>query len=437
MRQVQKTLRLTFVALVIATLSACAVSAPTLPPPAVPTSAPLPGAAGTPTPTPTPTAGEPTPTPTVVPTPQAEAANAGAPASLVANPVGRFGPTGRHWPAQTPRPTDTFDQTVTVPANWDAIAAAIRNAPAGKVAILVQPGTLPAGHGANSSDPGVLADLGSASRQTRILVMPRDGFGTVKGSGTIAQGDASGYAFVNVNGVSLVGFDFGEQTVTFRNSQNSAFAWSTFGLLNVVASKGSVDRFQLVEVVAADIDDFDGDRAAFRTGSGFSISNVDIIGSYFAPVYKRAGSDAHSDTLQFSGSGPISGVNVVDSVFFHSSSQIFMCEQLSHLKLSNSLLLGDQGAARYVISGDRHQIQYTNALWGGSTGSVAENSIIIGSVNSAHQFDSVTNTRVSQPTSARVTSGTFTVDRSPVTKAWLDGVSPYPNRGFLAGIWRL
>lgn len=431
------TLRLTFVALVIATLSACAVSAPTLPPAPVPSSTPLPGAAGTPIPTPTATAPTPTPTGTPTPTPQADAPGGTASASLVANPIGRFGPTGRHWPAQTPRPTDTFDQTVTVPANWDAIATAIRNAPAGKVAILVEPGTLPAGHGANSSDRGVLEDLGSASRATRILVMPRDGFGSVKGSGSITQGDTSGYAFVGVNGVSLVGFDFGEQTVTFRNSQNSAFAWSTFGLLNVVGSKGSVDRFQLVEIVAADVDDFEGDRAAFRTGSGASISNVDIIGSYFAPVYKRSGSDAHSDTLQFSGSGPISGINIVDSVLFQSSSQILMCEQLSRLKLSNSLLLADQGAARYVINGGRHQIQYTNALWGGSSRSVAENSIIIGSVNSAHQFDSVTNSRVSQPTSARVASGAFTVDSSAVTKAWLDGVSTYPNARFLASIWRL
>jgi len=352
------------------------------------------------------------------------------------NDIGRFGPTGEHWPALTPKPSDAFEQVVNVPADWDAIAAAIRNAPAGNVKILVDPGVLPAGHGGNSSDRGVLADLGAADRSSRILVMPRDGYGTVTGTGTIAQGDDLGYAFVNVNGVSLVGFDFGDQTVTFRNAQNSSFAWSTFGLLNVVGSKGSVEDFQLVEVVASDVADFDGDRAAFRTGAGSSITDVDVIGSYFAPVYKRAGSSAHSDTLQFSGSGPITGIDIVDSVFFHSSSQIIMAEQLSDLRLDNSLLLADKGVTRYPISGDRHRILYTNSLWGGSEGTVAENSILIGSVSSAHQFDSVQGTQVSQSNSAPVDAGAFTVDAPPVTAAWLDEASPQPDAAFLSSTWK-
>ncbi len=100
-----------------------------------------------------------------------------------------FGPDGSHWPSRTPRVDDTFAAVVEVPPDWTAIARAISDAvsrhPMGKVKIAVTPGAMPTGGGAGSSAPGVLHGLGNAGRDWRILVVPRDGWGTVTAAGTV------------------------------------------------------------------------------------------------------------------------------------------------------------------------------------------------------------------------------------------------------------
>jgi hypothetical protein len=357
-----------------------------------------------------------------------------------------FGPNGTHWPDFTPLRADTFVYDVEVDATWTAIGTAITNAPAsGNARIRVRPGTLPVGYGANSTDTGVLQGIGSATRTTRILITPRDGFGTVVGQGTIAAGDSQGYGFVNLGGITLHGFDFSGQVVNFRNCRNSALAWSTIGLGNVVANGSSgVDGFQMVEVVAATQLDAEIDRMAVRTGSsgGNTIVNLDFLGCYFAPVYKANGSSAHCDTLQFSGTGgSITKVLFKDTAFFQSSSQVIMCERLGELTIDNTAMIGGQRAiSRYPIAGGRHVMVGQNTLWGGSINAVAKDSYILGSVSSSHSFDSVTNTIVPQSVGAPVGSGSFTVDSGyapfdSLPGGWLNTNIPLPDGTRLSTIW--
>ena len=377
-----------------------------------------------------------------VPTPAPE-----APASA----TGAYGPAGSHWPARTPEPGDAFDLVVEVEPNWwtiqNAIADAIQQQPQGKIKIAVKPGVFDYGYGAGSTDYGVLHGINAGGRTWRVLVVPRDGWGTVTASGTIAQASSRGYAFVSVSGISVVGFDFSGQAVLVRDAQDFALAWSTVGQLNITANNANTSGVEFVECVLPNQVDDDTDRMAFRIANNYSIDGVSLLGCYVAPAYKAAGSSSHCDTVQASrssGSGGIRNLRFEDSVFFPSSSQVLMMERTSGVSLAHSAFIGGlRGTGRYPIGAGRHVMTAQNTLWGKTTDPVtnatASDSFIAGSIR-GWNFASASNTVVSHtpPTPA---SGEFTVDDAyaaadqPLPQGWYDANCPMPDAARLATIW--
>ncbi|WP_157525120.1 hypothetical protein [Microbacterium yannicii] len=370
---------------------------------------------------------------------------------VVVPATGIFGPTGGHWPSRTPHLTDAFDLEIEVDPNWwtiqNTIAQALTQQPQGKIKIAVRPGVFDFGYGAGSTDHGVLQGVNASGRQWRVLVVPRDGWGTVTASGTIAQAASRGYSFVGVSGVSVVGFNFSDQAVLVRDSQDFALAWSTVGQLNVTANGANTTGIEFVECVLAKQIDDDNDRMAFRVANNFSIDGVTMRGCYVAPAYKAAGSSAHCDTLQASrssGSGGIRNLRFEDSVFFQSSSQVLMMEQTRNVTLAHSAFIGGlRGTGRYPIGSGRHVMTGQNTLWGKTTDQVtgvnAADSFIAGSVQ-GWSFSSVANTVVSHNPPAAA-SGSFTVDATyapqgtPLPTSWYSANCPMPDAARLASIW--
>ncbi|WP_286795358.1 hypothetical protein [Microbacterium sp. UBA3394] len=374
------------------------------------------------------------------------------PAPELNTPSGFFGPDGSHWPARTPWVHDAFDHVIEVAAEWSAISQAIITASSlpvdETVKIAVAPGTLSTGPGWNSTDPNVLGRAaGAVGRSTRMLVVPRDGWGTVNGSGALADADSGGYAFVGLSGVAWMGFDFGGQGVMVRNSSDFAIGWGRFGRLNVTGNKtGSVSGVELVECVLPDVVDGDTDRMAFRVGDDRTIDGVAMRGCYVGPAYKPAGSGAHSDTLQTSGTGQVSNVSIADSILFSSSSAVFMTQRLSGVALSHSAFVGGlRGTGRYPIATGQHVMTQENTLWGDeddvTTGVTVDGCLILGNIV-YWQFDSVTDTVTTDVTPPAASAGAFTVDVATygeqgdlLPQEWYDANCPLPDAARLSTVW--
>jgi len=358
-----------------------------------------------------------------------------------------FGPTGGHWPARTPQPDDVFDAVIEADPTWTAIADAIKDGsaryPDGKVKIAVRPGALPAGKGSGSTKAGVLENVGVDGRPWRVLVTPRDGWGTVTGSGALTT--AEGYAFVGIAGVALMGFDFTGQEVLVRNARDAAVGWSTFGRLNITANRSEVNDVELVECVLPEALADDTDRMAFRAAEGYSISHIAMRGCYVGPTYKEAGSGAHCDTLQTSAdnneSSRLSGLILEDSVFFQSSSHVLQFERISGVTLDGIALIGGlRGTGRYPLGADRHRNALEKALSGEADAVALRRSSIFGSISSDWKFAAVSDTIVSNSSSAAPPAGATFVDTwsdpsTPLPEEWLEQNCPMPSPSRLASLW--
>ncbi len=361
---------------------------------------------------------------------------------------GVFGPTGAHWPSRTPRPDDAFDAVVDVDPSWSAIAAAITTAaadhPDGTIKIRVRPGTFPGGNGAGSSNTGVLDGIDLAGRSSRVLVVPRDGWGTVTPAATYASGQAKGYSFVGVSGVALMGFDFLDHTVLVRNCRDFALGWSTSGRLNVTANRADVTDVELVECVIPVAASGDTDTMAFRLANGYSIDGLTMAGCYVAPSYKALGSSGHTDTLQTSrtGAGTHRNLTFRDSVFFQSSSQAVLLADAFGVTVDHVAVLGGlRGTDRYPIGADQYVMTGENALWGNPQDVAVTASAILGSIDADCSFASVADSIASKQTSATIASGSFFVDdtfadrTAAMGDAFCDAHCPLPDSGRLATIW--
>lgn len=330
---------------------------------------------------------------------------------------------------------------VTVAPTASAISAAVASAPAsGNAIIRVQPGMFELGKGSGSADQYWL-DVGPASRSNKILIIPRDGWGTVTGNSgtTIASKDTNGYN-IRLQNVAMLGFDFTTQGVNFRNAREAALGWSTFGWLQVVANSNNSTNLEMVECVLPDAQNQEEDRSAVRWANGYGITGLLFAGHYGAPAYKALGSSSHCDTLQFSSTeaGVTSSVIFKDSIFFQSSSQAIMYGGPQDIQLQHTAIIGGRrGTGRYPIGGDRFVITAENALWGGGAG-VASDSLVMGSISSSFTWSSVTNS-VNSPSSGTPASG-WTFDpayqsQSTPQNTWLDANAPYPTRSYLASAW--
>lgn len=356
--------------------------------------------------------------------------------ATVGGSTGSYGPSGQYWPSDTPLPGDDAEYDVEVDPTWEAIQDAIDAAPEdGSAVVRVRPGELPAGYGAGSTRRSVLANLPS-DREEKVLVIARDGFGSVVG-----HASGSGYS-INLHDVAMVGFDFSEHDVVYRSVSDFAAARSTYAVLNVTANAGDVTNTEFVDVAIPQARYDDSDTSAVRVAGGFGVDGLSFIGAYWAPSYKAQGSSAHTDSLQFSGTGDgaIQDVVIRDSVLVQSTNQGVQSGGVIGLHLQDTVIVGGtSGTGRYPVPSGYTSMTRSNALWGGALATSADGLIVIGSINSDYSWDSVTDSFVAFATGSQPASGAFQVEdsltpMSPMT-AWLDRVAPMPSESRLEALF--
>lgn len=347
-----------------------------------------------------------------------------------------FGPNGSHWPSRTPRPTDTFDRTIECDCSWTAIANAITTlrtvAPNGNVRILVRPGRL-TGNGAGSSSRPVLQGVGQTGRGRRILIMPRDGSASVSFDASVRLD--------RVMGVSFVGFWTFPSSLVLTGVSDFAWAWSKGRAFNVSSNEtGAVSNVEFVECVTPESQLTESDAWATRT-AGSTVTDLSIIGCYIASMYKPAGSSAHLDTYQLSGTHALRNVVMKDTVIFASTNAAFIPTEIaSGVRFEHSLVVaGSRMLQRYPLpSGAYSSGGWPLAANGSGTNGVlsARDSIMIGSVPGV--WASVENSFTSA-TTAYSNSGGWTSDPtlSNVDSAWLEQRTPTPTDEYLRAIWKL
>ncbi|MBO0983450.1 hypothetical protein [Rathayibacter sp. SD072] len=359
----------------------------------------------------------------------------------VPEPVASFGPNGTHWPSLTPWITGDVDLEVEVECSWAAISEAITSAvsevgPSDTVRILVAPGELPGG-GAGSSSSPMMQDVGSLERENRILVYPRDGFGTVT--------TANSWRLLRVNGVALGGIVTNGAFLA-SGCSGSAFARITTNAYNVYGVDGVefTENVELVEVVVPDAQLRDEDVSSTRTpteGAG-GLRFIYRIGCWTAPAYKEKGSNAHTDTVQFSGQGGnyYGEITSIDCIDFASSNTAFQIGSASGVRYEHCLVVGADVVKRVFPLPDAAD---TEGGFGASNGPGTEfgcsavDSTFIGPMGAA-TWASVTNSVAGYETSgAAPEEGEWTIDPS-ILEWTADDVherSPQVTAEYLAQIW--
>lgn len=348
---------------------------------------------------------------------------------------GKFGPTGRHWPARTAK-SNVADRTIEVAANWAAIAGAISTAvkyPRQRVRILVRPGTLPGFGNASASTP-VLRDVGALARSYRILVRPRDGIDSVKFSGSLR--------IHNIKGVTFAGFMPFPHALTLTAVQDFAWAWSKAGGFNLTGNGGTTRDIELVECVTPNHALRNHDTWAFRTWS-HELSNVLVNGCYIAPSYMPKGSKEHVDTLQLSGPLAQRNVTIRDTAVFASTHAAIIPSAIAQkVRLEHSLVVaGNSMLSRHPIpaGADNFSRGFPIAVNGEGTTNVlgGANNIFVGAVHGS--WSDASNIHVSVKPRAKVARGAFTLNTSlaSVSRAWLDAHSTAPTDAYLRSIWKL
>lgn len=244
------------------------------------------------------------------------------------------GRLGQHWATHTPRPGQL--PALEVDPDWNALRAAASEYGRTRE-YLIRPGSL-TGRGAGSSMPGEIANLNILGPNgERVLIRPRDGYGTVK--------ITKGVSFVNVTGLSFMGIEGTGQAVLFRNSKHSGWGWSELNMCRATANdKSACDDIEFIEPVSRGILVASDDRHRFVTAkAGSSMSRITLRGGYGSSIYIPAGSAAHCDHLQVErqdGGGTITGITVDDYVAYGAHSQTFMFAGIPGTTLMDTVVVG-------------------------------------------------------------------------------------------------
>lgn len=357
----------------------------------------------TPTPQPSPTR---TPSPTATATPT-RAASSGRPAVRAS-----YGVNGTHFPPDTPWPGEQVANELVAECDWGDIARLVQGLNAAQVAegaiIRVKPGTLPGG-GATSSAPAVLTKVGNADWTRNVMIVPRDGFGSV----TMAD---KGIRIDQSARLSLFGFvSAGGFTLTLCNDME--MGWSRWSGGGVTRGARNVGFYELVLGFRQD----PNDTVGFRPIEAYEMTGITRQGCVFGPSVKPADSKAHCDTVQLegTGSGAFGGFESVDCVDYGSSNAAMLVSgQLSYAEFRHCLVLGGQLPWQvYPLRPGDYQGD-PNAFAGGCTDVRLSDSVVVGAIGKVG-FTTVTNTSLSYaPTAGQApsSSGSWTVDTA--TTGW-------------------
>jgi hypothetical protein len=357
--------------------------------------------------------------------------------------VSSFGPNGTHWPSLLPTPflyDTSVPNIIMVNCTWSAISTALAGVTstqaAAGVLILVAPGDLP-GNGSGSSSTPVLQNLGSTAWTKRVTIAPRDGYGTV----TIGVTANVGARIHNVHGVCFAGFI----ASALRPSAcvNSAIAWTKITKWLGVSGSTNLDssNMELVEVVLPTFLVQDSDSAQCASSTGGDLNNFRFIGCYIAPSYRSTGS-AHTDTLQFFGTGAYSNMYFRDTAIFASSNCAIQTGDLAGLELRHCYIAAQAPAlSRYPFPSGYtppNSLDVTKTFNGGGSGFKVYDSIFIGRMPySTSPWSLVSNTRVTEAVAlAPGGTGSWTVDSTLATSVPDDFDVEMPTDSYLLSIWQ-
>ncbi len=352
-----------------------------------------------------------------------------------------FGPDGSHWPKHTPRPAQDLP-SVEVECRWDGIRAAISAVTPEQAAqglqILVAPGTLD-----DLGGRDVLTHVGRTDWARNVLVLPRDGWGTVTMTGQTR--------FTSVHGVTFARFD--AEFVGLHDCSRTAWAHSKLGQgLRIYAEQGNVSHCDVYEAVVPEAKVAEQDPFAYVAGHGVTLRDCTWEGCYGAPIFRPESSRAHLDTLQMFGGGYYRGLVLKDTVLFGAHNSALQLGGLNRhdphegtpfVTLDHSLLVSQTvaNATRYPAPPGAELPPRDQVINGaGEPGQLyAKRSVVIGTIYTT-QWAEVTSSftsaeRVVQSNRAAKGGWTFDEDLVAPSSRFLDKMSHTPDDDFLATIW--
>lgn len=310
------------------------------------------------------------------------------------------------WPGQ--RAALEFE----VECDWADIVRRIQGLTADEVAkgviVRVKPGTLPGG-GAGSSSPVVMTHVGNQEWTRNVLIVPRDGFGSVVVS-------SSGIRIDQCARLSFFGF-LSEGSFTLTRCVDMHMGWSRWSGAGVTRGARNIGFYELILGFRRSQDD----TAGFRPIETFEMTGIERHGCVFGPSVKAAEDAAHLDTVQLEGTGVgrFGGYVSTDCVDYGSSNAVYILHtRLSYASFEHCMILGAQLPwTVYPLRPGDYQGE-PNAFAGGCLDVRLRDSIVAGPIGSLG-YTSVVDTRLSyQPVESQAPSesGEWTVD--PSIAAW-------------------
>lgn len=356
-------------------------------------------------------------------------------------PETSFGPNGTHWPSDTPKSgyTHVFD----VACSWSAISSAIAgvsNSQASQGTLIrVAPGSLVGSiETTNSGGTPAIQNVGSSSWTTKVLVTPRDGYGTVV---------TGSHKFQNVRGVTFARF-IGDSWM-LRDCSNFNLAWTKLNVgLKTYADTMNVENCNIYEVAMINSRADEEDSCQYRASESYYIKDCIWEGVYLAPLFRPVGSSSHLDTLQMFGAGYYRGLTLRDCLFFGSNNCALQGGgyQISDPYIGQPFVTLDHT----MLVSQSLAVQLRYSIPSGATGSggqaingpgepgpwFAHNSYLMGSLHST-QWNTVTNTRTITGVSNSIMNGSWAHESwSSLTPAAFNAlVGPEPDDSYLASIW--
>jgi chitodextrinase len=374
-----------------------------------------------------------------------------------------YGPSGSFWPRDTAdiRTAGSYTIFPASACSWKAIktrldALSPAQIDAGAV-ITIPPGALPDDRTTPSDGLSAqwLKDFAN-TRTKRILIIARDGWGSVTAP--------NGVLYTNITGLVFMGIKY--STCAIAGGTNFGIAWSSMEANSFTfnaSSTGKVTNCTVDEIcVGRETILKNSDTAQMQGGGGNTINGVVIRGSYYGPTWIIDGKYDHStapldpikypdgkfphtDTLQFS-LAIGSDITFQNTAVFASHNAGILGNSLARMKLDKCMIVGGslvnvpgrhpflQGGAGYpgAIEGPGGR----PALLGAYVDPEAKDSYIFGSPKS--KYKSVINTRVSIAPLNAPASGSFTVDPNLSNWTNADFIAagcPKPTTASLTQAW--
>lgn len=357
------------------------------------------------------------------------------------NTTHSFGPNGTHWPSDTPRTGHT--NVIDVACSWSAIQTAIAGVSSLQASqgtlIRVAPGTLVGSlETTSSTGPAAIQNVGSDTWTKKVLVAPRDGYGTIT---------TGSHKFQNVRGVTFARF-VGESWM-LRDCGNFNLAHTKLNRgLKTYADTMEVTNCNVYEVAMLNARADQEDACQYRAANGNQIRQCTWEACYLAPLFLPVGSSSHLDSLQMFGDGYYRGLTLRDCLFFGSNN----CALQGGGYDNSDPHLGEPFVTlehtMLVSQALAQQVRY--ALPSGATGGggqvingpgepgpwFATDSYVMGTLHST-QWNTVTNTYTVSGVNNTIANGSWTYgDWSSMTPAQFDALAgPEPDDTYLASVW--